>query len=156
MPTLPRIALDLAPRPGELARIGGDARGWLKAQIQRETPQPAAFQELPVAADIVLEIASARRGDTQVYQATIDRLSNAHAPAEFQARAEVMTQSETPFRERLVQFWSNHFTVSGEEPKVLPLAGAYEREVIRPRRFWTFSRSALGRHSPSGDAHVSR
>jgi uncharacterized protein (DUF1800 family) len=127
------------PRPGELPRIGDDARGWLNAQIQRETPPLAAFRELPVSADIVLEIANARRGDTQTYQETIDRLSNAHAPAEFQARVEVMTQSETPFRERLVQFWSNHFTVSGEEPKILPLAGAYEREVIRPHVFGRFT-----------------
>jgi uncharacterized protein (DUF1800 family) len=127
------------PRPGELARIGDDARRWLKAQIQRETPPPAAFDHLPLAADIVLEIANARRTDTQTYQATVDRLSNAHAPAEFQARVEVMTRSDTPFRERLVQFWSNHFIVSGEEPKVLPLVGAFEREVIRPHVFGRFA-----------------
>lgn len=131
------------PRPGELARIGDDARGWLKAQIRRETPPPAAFEHLPVAADNVLEIANARRTDTQTYRATVERLSKAHVPAEFQARIEVMTHSETPFRERLVQFWSNHFTVSGEEPKVLPLAGAYEREAIRPHVFGRFEHLLL-------------
>jgi len=131
------------PRPGELVRIGDDARRWLKAQVQRETSLPAAFDHLPMAADIVLEIANARRADTQTYRATVDRLSNIHAPAEFQARMEVMTQSEAPFHERLVQFWSNHFTVSGEEPQVLPLAGAYEREVIRPHVFGRFSELLL-------------
>jgi uncharacterized protein (DUF1800 family) len=131
------------PRPGELARIGDDARGWLKAQIRRETPPLAAFEHLPVAADNVLEIANARRTDTQTYRATVERLSQAHAPAEFQSRIEVMTHSETPFRERLVQFWSNHFTVSGEEPKVLPLAGAYEREAIRPHVFGRFEHLLL-------------
>ncbi len=126
------------PRPGELTRIGGDARGWLKAQVRRETPQPAAFHKLSVAADSVLEIANARRDSTRAYRSTIERLSKANAPAELQARIEVMATSETPFRERLVQFWSNHFTVSGQEPKVLPLAGAYEREVIRPHVFGRF------------------
>jgi uncharacterized protein (DUF1800 family) len=131
------------PRPGELAQIGDDARGWLKAQIQRETPQPAAFDHLPVAADSVLEMSNARRLGTQAYQNAVERLSNAHAPAELQARIEVMASSETPFRERLVQFWSNHFTVSGEEPKVLPLAGAYEREAIRPHVFDRFENLLL-------------
>jgi uncharacterized protein (DUF1800 family) len=127
------------PRPGELARIGDDARGWLKAQIQRDTPPPAAFAHLSAAADSVLEMSKARRTDTRTYRATVERLSHAHVPAEFQACLEVATHSETPFRERLVQFWSNHFTVSGLEPKVLPLVGAYEREAIRPHIFGHFS-----------------
>ncbi len=131
------------PRPGELTRIGDDARGWLKAQIRHETSPPAAFDTLPVAADSVLEMANARRTSTQAYQATVERLSRANAPAELQARIEVMTTSESPFRERLVQFWSNHFTVSGEEPKALPLAGAYEREAIRPHIFGRFEHLLL-------------
>ncbi|WP_143302228.1 DUF1800 domain-containing protein [Candidatus Entotheonella palauensis] len=131
------------PRPRELARIGDDARGWLKAQIQPENSPPAAFSALPETADSVLEMANARRTGTKAYQATVERLSKAHAPAELKARIEVMTTSESPFRERLVQFWSNHFTVSGQEPKVLPLAGAYEREVIRPHVFGRFEKLLL-------------
>jgi hypothetical protein len=38
--------------------------------------------------------------------------------------------SETPLVERLVFFWSNHFTVS----VVRGFVGAFEREAIRPRR----------------------
>lgn len=36
-----------------------------------------------------------------------------------------------PFRERLVWFWANHFTVS-QRGGVAPLAGAYVRDAIRP------------------------
>ncbi len=126
------------PRPGELAHIGDDPRGWLKAQIQRETPPPVAFAPLPTAAEIVLDLSNARRIRPRVYKVTIERLSKAIAPAELQARVDVMATSDTPFRERLVQFWSNHFSVSGIEPKVLPLVGAYEREVIRPHLFGRF------------------
>jgi uncharacterized protein (DUF1800 family) len=40
--------------------------------------------------------------------------------------------SETPFRERLVQFWSNHFTVSTQRGVVVPVAIGFENEAIRP------------------------
>lgn len=36
------------------------------------------------------------------------------------------------FRERLVWFWSNHFTVSRRQGAVAPLAGPFVREAIRP------------------------
>ena len=127
----------LGPRPGELAHIGGDARAWLKAQIQPETT-PAALVALPASADIVLQLTHARRAGSKAYQAAIEQLSKAIAPAEFTARTSVATTSDAPFRERLAQFWSNHFTVSGIVPKVLPVVGAYEREVIRPRIFGRF------------------
>jgi uncharacterized protein (DUF1800 family) len=38
-----------------------------------------------------------------------------------------------PFLERLTQFWTNHFAVSIDKIAVLGLAGAMEREAIRPR-----------------------
>jgi len=48
------------------------------------------------------------------------------------ARTRAAVASTTPLYERLVQFWSNHFTVSIERPAVLAIAGAFEREAIRP------------------------
>ena len=45
--------------------------------------------------------------------------------------------AETGFVERLVWFWSNHFCVSAD--KVRPLAGAFEREAIRPHVLGRFS-----------------
>ena len=45
------------------------------------------------------------------------------------ARA-VMTQ--TPFRERLVWFWTNHFTISLRRPQCAAVAGAFVQEAIRP------------------------
>jgi uncharacterized protein (DUF1800 family) len=40
--------------------------------------------------------------------------------------------TDTPFLERLVYFWSNHFCVSVTKGPVRALAGSYEREAIRP------------------------
>ena len=48
------------------------------------------------------------------------------------ARTENVITSHTPFVERLVCFWSNHFAVSVQKPAVTDLAGAFELEAIRP------------------------
>ena len=48
------------------------------------------------------------------------------------AKLEAVTTGPSPFVERLVSFWANHFTVSGVRPIVRPLAGSFEREAIRP------------------------
>jgi uncharacterized protein (DUF1800 family) len=40
--------------------------------------------------------------------------------------------TERPFLERLTQFWTNHFAVSVDKIVVLGVAGAMEREAIRP------------------------
>jgi uncharacterized protein (DUF1800 family) len=49
---------------------------------------------------------------------------------EVRARLDAALVPETGFAERLVWFWSNHFCVSAD--KVPNMAGAYEREAIRP------------------------
>ena len=48
------------------------------------------------------------------------------------ARTETALTTPTPFVERLVYFWSNHFAVSVQKPAVTDLAGAFEIEAIRP------------------------
>ena len=51
---------------------------------------------------------------------------------EVAARILAQVQSRQPLRERLVAFWSNHFTVSIARTTVTGLVGAFEREAIRP------------------------
>jgi len=51
---------------------------------------------------------------------------------EIDARVRVALSSPAPFIERLVHFWSNHFAVSVQKPQVYLMAGAFEREVVRP------------------------
>ena len=51
---------------------------------------------------------------------------------EVSARTNFALTTDAPFRERLVRFWSNHFTVSTARNVVLPVAGAFEREAVRP------------------------
>jgi uncharacterized protein (DUF1800 family) len=48
------------------------------------------------------------------------------------ARMASALQSPTPFVERLVHFWSNHFAVSVDKLLVVGLAGGFEADAIRP------------------------
>ncbi|CAE6831830.1 DUF1800 domain-containing protein [Paraburkholderia aspalathi] len=48
------------------------------------------------------------------------------------ARVASALTTQTPFVERLVHFWANHFAVSTEKPGVAALAGSFEAEAIRP------------------------
>lgn len=48
------------------------------------------------------------------------------------SRAQVAVASSTPFVERLVHFWSNHFAVSADKVTMVGLTGAFEFDAIRP------------------------
>ncbi|MGH8234072.1 MAG: DUF1800 domain-containing protein [Rhodanobacteraceae bacterium] len=52
--------------------------------------------------------------------------------AEATARYQVATITATPFLERLVHFWSNHFAVSVDKRPARLFAAPMEREAIRP------------------------
>jgi uncharacterized protein (DUF1800 family) len=47
-------------------------------------------------------------------------------------------ESTTPFVERLVHFWSNHFAISADKQLVAPICGLYELEAIRPHVLGNF------------------
>ncbi len=55
---------------------------------------------------------------------------------EAKARFDAATQAEIGFVERLVWFWSNHFCVNAD---ATVMAGAYEREAIRPYALGRFA-----------------
>ena len=48
------------------------------------------------------------------------------------ARTTSALQTATPFVERLVHFWSNHFAVSVDKLLIVGLAGSFEADAIRP------------------------
>ena len=64
--------------------------------------------------------------------------------SESQAALTARATSERAFVERLVAFWSNHLCVStGAKILVAPLAGSYERDVIRPHVLGRFEDMVL-------------
>jgi uncharacterized protein (DUF1800 family) len=64
---------------------------------------------------------------------------------EAQARVDAAIGAEIGFVERLVWFWSNHFCVSAD--KIVSMAGAYEREAIRPNVLGRFADLLLAAES---------
>jgi uncharacterized protein (DUF1800 family) len=117
-----------APKPGELATIGGDPRGWVAAQLNRRSD--FAPGSLPPSPETVTAMLEARR-DKEERPQLKERLKATYL-AEIDARLRAAILGDTPVLERLTQFWSNHFTVSGMRPFVRGVTGAFEREAIRP------------------------
>ncbi|HEY8947327.1 MAG TPA: DUF1800 domain-containing protein, partial [Rhizomicrobium sp.] len=69
---------------------------------------------------------------------------------EMTARFALGFTTDKPFAERLVWFWSNHFTVSAMNGGAASLVGAFEREAIRPHITGTFEDMLLATtHHPA-------
>jgi uncharacterized protein (DUF1800 family) len=62
---------------------------------------------------------------------------------EVDALANNALTTDTPFRERLVWFWANHFTISLRGGRTAAVAGDYVRTAIRPNVTGTFGTMLL-------------
>ncbi len=117
-----------APKPGELAEIGGDPRGWVSAQLNRRPDFTSG--SLPPSREMVAAMLEARKDKAE--KPELKERIKATYLGEIEARFRSAILGDTPVLERLTQFWSNHFTVSGMRPFVRGVTGAFEREAIRP------------------------
>jgi len=137
----------LGARPGELAGVARDPPGWLARQLQGSAPvltgeglRPSA-ETLARVLELRKQVAAERRekkdsSDDAAQVAAALKLPAVYRPVyidEAHARFAHSITTERPFLERLTQFWTNHFAVSIDKIAVLGLAGAMEREAIRPR-----------------------
>lgn len=132
-------------RPGDLARIGADARGWVLGQLDGPVALPAPLANHPGSKPRVLALLEARRAGGEEGQEMRRVLREAYRDDAAQ-RTRAAAESDRPLVERLVQFWSNHFTVSTQRGDVAPLAIAFENEAIRPHvlgRFADMARAAI-------------
>jgi uncharacterized protein (DUF1800 family) len=139
----------LGARPGELAVVARDPEGWLTKQLKGAPPVLAgeglkpSSETLAKVIGLRKEVAAVRRdrkkdgaSGEQAQVATALKLPSVYRPVyldEAFARFSHSVATERPFLERLTQFWTNHFAVSIDKVVVLGLAGAMEREAIRPR-----------------------
>ncbi len=133
----------LGARPGELSRIDGNHRGWLLDQLQGPSRLQEDIRDLPDTASVLVEVQEVRDMRRKTKQAETDKPSpdigrkfgavvRRHYLAQTNARFRAATETDYPFHERLVHFWSNHFAVSADKQPVSALAGLYENEAIRP------------------------
>ncbi len=117
----------------------------LAEQVQRDAGQQAARQAAQQAARNAKAGADMQPGDMQqgpeMMAAPAAAAARDPGPAipqqilleEAKARLNAATIADIGFAERLVWFWSNHFCISASKGGgVAALAGAYEREAIRP------------------------
>ena len=122
----------LGARRDERRKIS-DARSWLKAQLDGGPPSLRAPEGASPGA-----IGDALRGLRMLVQGSEQNRREARqrlveiATIETRTALTERVTTDRPFVERLVAFWSNHLCVSiGGKVQVAPLAGSYERDVIR-------------------------
>lgn len=166
--TLASLALHrfgLGPRKGSIASIASDPRGALIAELDRAGAGQIANGALLASAPALRAVAdfNAERRAKQILIARAQKDAERSrteageadaAPAmpgmadpapnvgqqiylsEVRARLDAALDAELGFVERLVWFWSNHFCISAN--KIQSMAGAYEREAIRPHALGRF------------------
>ncbi len=157
----------LGVRPDD--RREEDVRRGLLAQFDRYDARPAAFAAAPTRTAIAQGLADylestraarqamrggegmrgaqaaagapdpALRTAMQETRRFVRQDSRGHYLALVGARADAALTTATPFVDRLVHFWANHFAVSADKLTVVGLAGLLEVEAIRPNVLGTFS-----------------
>src|SRR5258707_2354259 len=139
-----------AARERDLAAVAGDPRGWVLGQLAHRPAQLPA--SLPASASMVAAMLQARQDKKAGEKPGAKDELRAVFFAEIGARMNAAIASETPLLERLVLFWSNHFTVSALRPVVRGFVGAFEREAIRPNVTGRFADMllAVARHPAMG------
>lgn len=130
-PSLAVAKFGLGRRPDQPLRA--DARAWLFAQV--EGPGTPNYPPgLPQAADGLAAIVQRR----QMQKALKVKLDPSHDPVALLVKADIAAEcaqwmtAEDSFRERLVLFWTNHFTTSRRTFECSALIGSFIREAIRP------------------------
>lgn len=117
----------------------GDPKAWLAEQLAKFEARPPAFDAARLTTDIFQEYSEAQAGIRDAdpsarmeMRKALRQRGNALYRDEVTMRVVAALTSQAPFVERMVHFWSNHFAVSADKPQVTLLAGAFEREAIRP------------------------
>ena len=144
----------LGAKPGELAQAR-DPRAWLQVQL-RMPPDPAPFAALPDSLAILrrqyafLQQRRQTKDDgtpptgpspqagEDIERTPLQQAIRRDAGDDLALRYRVAATTETPFVERLVRFWSNHFAISIDKNSARLLAAPLEREAIRPHALGNF------------------
>lgn len=135
-----------------------DPKGWLARQLDEYDPAPDAMTGLADRAAIATAYVEYREDRQAMRRAAAEtpmseeekgmdpelrRLSRSairrHYVEATAARLTAAIATPTPFPERLVHFWANHFAVSADKQTVIGFVGNYENEAIRPHIMGKFS-----------------
>ncbi len=152
----------LGARPSD--PLPGDSKGWLLNQFATFEPRPQVIASLPPRGTMVAELLdygaqtrkdardrqmmiraavaagsgpppkAANLRQRELREAFYGNYSQMNA-----ARLDSALTTASPFAERLVHFWANHFAVSLDKPALYVLAGLFEFEAVRPHIFGRFA-----------------
>lgn len=120
----------------DLDHIGNDPQSWIARQLAQKSASAQTYDLAPLS-ELTRNIADTRMARKQTTdpqeRRKLLREARQIIQAGYKARLEVQRQTDNPLLERLVMFWSNHFTVSSKgKPYMGLLACAMERDAIRP------------------------
>ena len=102
----------------------GDPAAWLDNQVRAPAPDAPAPS--------LAEALAALRADREEKPAPGKSRSRALFVRDAEAHVAAALTTEAPFRERLVWFWANHFTVSVRRGQCAALIGPFVAGAIRP------------------------
>ena len=138
----------LGAKPGEIEQLSSP-EDWLLGQTLTTPTSGLDMSALKTSKqhNIVLQSYFRMRRQGRQNQAEFDpdkveafrRQIRQTAIAEVSARTQYGATTDSPFHERLVRFWANHFSVSGQRPQTSMTVGAYHREAIRPNILGRFA-----------------
>lgn len=113
--------------------LPADPSAWLLNQLHQ--PDPARFDDPPSTAKGL----AALRDDRETKPPPGQSKARALFEAESAAQLANAVYTPAPFRERLVWFWTNHFTISRRRGECTAVAAAFVEEAIRPHVTGRFS-----------------
>ncbi len=132
------------------------ATGLLR-QMDTFQPRPASIAAAPSRQDVATllsdflgEVRGRRKGaamgdapmpdkdEAKAARQMVARSGRDHYAALVDARFTAAVESDTPFMERLVHFWANHFAVSADKLTVTGFAGLLEMDAVRPHLLGKF------------------
>lgn len=112
---------------------------WLLSQLDAYESLPAPWKVQPRTTALLDLWLAQRRAVRQAPEGERSGIREAYVRqardtyvAAVGARTNSALQTGTPFVERLVHFWSNHFAVSIDKLPVLGMSGGFESDAIRP------------------------
>jgi uncharacterized protein (DUF1800 family) len=111
--------------------VGSDPQRWLSGQLAGVDAGPPSASMTEAFTALTLDQEARRARKEQAIQPQPSQSRDLFRTDQGALLDHALTTA-TPFRERLVWFWANHFTVSLRHGQVAPLIGSYVREAIRP------------------------
>lgn len=139
------VRFGLGAGPGEIDDISrATPKHWLDKQLSFNAGKTFPGDKLKsskedLGAILNLYAARARGNRNQEIMRQVRLLIRDSIVPEITARCLFASRTPAPFHERLTQFWSNHFSISTKSTQLAAIAGAYEREAIRPNILGSFN-----------------